>query len=162
NIRSFCRAAQHRECPCHNSLQRNSNGKIIEPKLKPQKNIRLFGTDGMRAKAGEFPLDPATVRIIGASLAEHLAERSNGRTPRIVVGRDTRESGPAIAAALTDGARSGGAVVDSAGVITTPGVAFLARSLPSDAGVVSSASHNPYQDNGIKIFNPLGRKLDGS
>jgi phosphoglucosamine mutase len=128
--------------------------------LKPQKNIRLFGTDGIRAKAGEFPLDPATVRIIGASLAEHLAERSNGRTPRIVIGRDTRESGPAIAAALTEGARSGGAVVESAGVITTPGVAFLARSLPADAGVVISASHNPYKDNGIKIFNPSGRKLD--
>jgi phosphoglucosamine mutase len=128
--------------------------------LKSPKNIRLFGTDGIRGKAGEFPLDPATMRTIGASLAEHLAERSDGRTPRIVVGRDTRESGPAIAAALTDGARSGGAVVDSAGVITTPGVAFLARSLPSDAGVVISASHNPYKDNGIKIFNPSGRKLD--
>jgi phosphoglucosamine mutase len=128
--------------------------------LKPQKNIRLFGTDGIRAKAGEFPLDPATVRTIGASLAEHLAERSNGRTPRIVIGRDTRESGPAIAAALTEGARSGGAVVESAGVITTPGVAFLARSLPAEAGVVISASHNPYKDNGIKIFNPSGRKLD--
>jgi phosphoglucosamine mutase len=122
--------------------------------------MRLFGTDGIRARAAEFPLDPVTLRIIGASLTEHLAERTNGRTPRIVIGRDTRESGPAIAAALTEGARSGGAVVESAGVITTPGVAFLARSLPADAGVVISASHNPFNDNGIKIFDPSGRKLD--
>jgi phosphoglucosamine mutase len=128
--------------------------------LKAAKNIRLFGTDGIRARAGEFPLDPATVRMIGASLAEHLAERSNGRTPQIVIGRDTRESGPAIEAALTLGARFAGAVVESAGVITTPGVAFIAKSLPADAGVVISASHNPYYDNGIKIFDPSGRKLD--
>ena len=105
-------------------------------------------------------MDPDTVQTIGASLAEHLAERSDGRTPRIVIGRDTRESGPSIEAALMCGARSGGAIVDSAGIITTPGVAFLAKSLPTDAGVVISASHNPYQDNGIKIFDPTGRKLD--
>jgi phosphoglucosamine mutase len=128
--------------------------------LNPQKKTRLFGTDGIRAKAGAFPLDLATVRIIGASLAEHLTERRNGRTARIVIGRDTRESGPGIAAALTEGARSRGTEVESAGVITTPGVAFLARSLPADAGVVISASHNPYYDNGIKIFDPSGRKLD--
>ena len=127
--------------------------------MKP-KHAKLFGTDGIRARAGEFPLDDATVRIIGASLAEHLAENSGGRTPKIVVGRDTRESGPAIESALIEGATFGGAVVESAGVITTPGVAFLARSLPADAGVVISASHNPYQDNGIKIFAPSGRKLD--
>lgn len=126
-----------------------------------QKQIRrLFGTDGIRARAGDFPLDPATVQTIGASLAEHLAEQSEGRAPRLVMGRDTRESGPAIEAALRRGARSRGAIVESAGVITTPGVAFLAKSLPTDAGVVISASHNPYEDNGIKIFDPSGRKLD--
>jgi len=128
--------------------------------LKPKTPAKLFGTDGIRGKAGEFPLDPVTVRVIGASLAQHLAERSDGRTPRIVIGRDTRESGASIEAALATGARSAGATVDSAGVITTPGVAFLARSLPADAGVVISASHNPYEDNGIKIFTPSGRKLD--
>lgn len=122
--------------------------------------MKLFGTDGIRGKAGGFPLDPVTVRVIGASLAQHLAERSEGRTPRIVIGRDTRESGASIEEALAGGARSAGATVDSAGVITTPGVAFLARSLPADAGVVISASHNPYEDNGIKIFTPSGRKLD--
>ena len=128
--------------------------------MKPKEHTKLFGTDGIRARAGEFPLDPATVRIIGASLAQHLAENNDGKTPRIIVGRDTRESGPVIEAALSEGARFAGAVVESAGVITTPGVAFLARTLPADAGVVISASHNPYEDNGIKIFAPSGRKLD--
>lgn len=121
---------------------------------------KLFGTDGIRAKAGDFPLDSRTVRLIGASLARHLGERIEGRAPRIVIGRDTRESGPAIERDLIGGAASAGAEIESAGVITTPGVAFLTRTLPADAGVVISASHNPYQDNGIKIFDPSGRKLD--
>lgn len=121
---------------------------------------KLFGTDGLRGEAGKFPLDSRTVRIIGGSLIRHLAERIEGRAPRIVIGRDTRESGGWIEQELIAGARSEGADVESAGIITTPGVAFLARALPSDAGVVISASHNPYQDNGIKVFEPTGRKLD--
>jgi phosphoglucosamine mutase len=122
---------------------------------------RLFGTDGMRGEAGRFPLDAATVRVTGRSLARHLAEQQDGgRAPRIVVGRDTRESGPWIERALIEGAMEGGARIQSAGVITTPGVAYLVRRLPADAGVVISASHNPYQDNGIKVFAPSGRKLD--
>ena len=124
------------------------------------KQTRLFGTDGIRAKAGEFPLDSQTVRMIGASLARRLAERTGGRTPVIVTGRDTRESGLRIEAELTAGALASGAAVQSAGVITTPGVAYLARVLQADAGVVISASHNPFEDNGIKIFDPSGRKLD--
>ena len=128
--------------------------------MKPENKKKLFGTDGIRGESGKFPLDPQTVRMIGSSLAKHLAERNNGRAPRLVLGRDTRESGPAIEADLITGARQSGAQVLSAGVITTPGVAFLARTLPADAGVVISASHNPYQDNGIKVFDPSGRKLD--
>src|SRR5690242_7552655 len=120
---------------------------------------KLFGTDGIRGKAGEFPLDAATARVIGRSLAQHLAENT-GKNPQIVIGRDTRESGPWIEQALIAGAHEAGAQVKSAGVITTPGVAFLARMLPADAGVVISASHNPYYDNGIKVFQPSGRKLD--
>ncbi|HEX8285411.1 MAG TPA: phosphoglucosamine mutase [Pyrinomonadaceae bacterium] len=121
---------------------------------------RLFGTDGMRGEAGRFPLDAATVRAAGRSLARHLAERL-GRAPRVVTGRDTRESGAWIEKAFLEGAHAGGAAeAESAGVITTPGVAYLARTLPADAGVVISASHNPYHDNGIKIFAPTGRKLD--
>jgi len=120
----------------------------------------LFGTDGIRGEAGKFPLDPATVSAIGFSLASHLAK--NGHTPEIVIGRDTRESGESIEHALIDGAERAGAQCLSAGVITTPGVAFLTRKHQASAGVVISASHNPYQDNGIKIFAPSGEKLDDS
>jgi phosphoglucosamine mutase len=127
--------------------------------LKPENTSRLFGTDGIRGEAGKFPLDSRTVRVIGRSLARHLAERT-GRNPRIVTGRDTRESGSWIERDLIAGARAVGAEVHSAEIITTPGIAFLARTLPADAGVVISASHNPYQDNGIKVFDPSGRKLD--
>jgi phosphoglucosamine mutase len=127
--------------------------------LKPENTSRLFGTDGIRGEAGKFPLDSRTVRVIGRSLARHLAERT-GRNPRIVTGRDTRESGSWIERDLIAGAREVGAEVHSAEIITTPGIAFLARTLPADAGVVISASHNPYQDNGIKVFDPSGRKLD--
>jgi phosphoglucosamine mutase len=122
---------------------------------------RLFGTDGMRGEAGQFPLDTATVRTIGGSLARHLAEqREAGRVAHIITGRDTRESGSWIEHAFIAGAREAGAECQTAGIITTPGVAFLTRTLAADAGVVISASHNPYQDNGIKIFSPSGRKLD--
>ena len=130
--------------------------------MKPKKTTKLFGTDGIRAKAGEFPLDSATVRIVGASLAEHLAERTGGRAPRIIIGRDTRESGRQIEQDLMAGAGAIGAEIESAGIITTPGVAFLTGALAADAGVVISASHNPYQDNGIKVFDPSGRKLNSA
>ena len=120
---------------------------------------KLFGTDGMRGEAGKFPLDAATVGIVGTSLANHLREKL-GRAPLIVVGRDTRESGPWLEQALVRGATAAGADMQSGGVITTPGVAYLVGSLSADAGVVISASHNPYQDNGLKIFVPKGSKLD--
>src|SRR5262249_46127288 len=119
---------------------------------------KLFGTDGIRGIAGEFPLDRQTIESVGRSLVLNLTAEL-GRPPSIVIGRDTRESGPMIENAMIAGARSEGARVQSSGVITTPGVAFLARSVPFDAGVVISASHNPYRDNGIKIFSTSGRKL---
>lgn len=120
---------------------------------------KLFGTDGLRGEAGKFPLDAGTIGVIGRSLAEHLQERVAKR-PLILIGRDTRESGDWISREFMSGARAGGADIRSAGIVTTPGVAFLTRSLGADAGVVISASHNAYHDNGIKIFNPSGRKLD--
>ena len=118
----------------------------------------LFGTDGIRGEAGRFPLDAATVKTIGFSLASHLAETI--AEPVIVIGRDTRESGEWLEQALIDGATHAGVKCLSAGVITTPGVAYLTRHLNANAGVVISASHNPYQDNGIKIFSPSGQKID--
>jgi len=123
---------------------------------------KLFGTDGMRGEAGRFPLDAETIYMAGQSLARHLGARPENarRCPLVVTGRDTRESGRWIERALIDGVRAGGAECESAGVMTTPGVAYLTRALGADAGVVVSASHNPYEDNGIKIFAPTGRKMD--
>jgi len=118
---------------------------------------KLFGTDGIRGVAGEFPLDGSTVYAIGRALGHHLS-RSN-RRPRVVIGQDTRESSGWIADAVAAGLASWAAEVSSAGVITTPGVAYLARELRYDAGVVVSASHNPWTDNGIKIFGGDGYKL---
>jgi phosphoglucosamine mutase len=118
---------------------------------------KLFGTDGIRGVAGQSPLDPATIRAVGLALAHHL-----GNSPRVIIGQDTRESSDWIAATLTAGLTAGGATVESAGVITTPAVAFLARAHSFSAGIVISASHNPWQDNGIKLFGPDGFKLPDS
>lgn len=120
---------------------------------------KLFGTDGIRGEAGIFPLDAVTIKTVGTSLAQRLTEKL-GRAPLILIGRDTRESSGWVEQALIAGLTIFGATAKSAGVITTPGVAYLARTLPADAGVVISASHNAYRDNGIKIFAPSGRKLD--
>ncbi len=118
---------------------------------------KLFGTDGVRGVAGEPPLDPTTIARLGAALVRVLPHRDHGR---ILVGRDTRESGAWIEQALARGITSEGAQLVSAGVIPTPGVAYLTRSMDFDAGVVISASHNPFQDNGIKVFSGRGEKFD--
>ncbi|MFZ0632715.1 MAG: phosphoglucosamine mutase [Acidobacteriaceae bacterium] len=118
---------------------------------------KLFGTDGIRAVAGEAPLDAKTIHAVGLALA-HQLKGTNG-APRVLLGMDTRESSEWIAAALTAGLTEGGAQVESAGVITTPGIAYLARQHGFSAGVVISASHNPWQDNGIKVFGSDGYKL---
>jgi phosphoglucosamine mutase len=118
---------------------------------------KLFGTDGIRAAAGQFPLDPATIHAVGLALAHHL-----GQSPRVLIGQDTRESSEWIAAALTAGLVAGGASVESAGVIPTPAVAYLARAHKFSVGIVISASHNPWVDNGIKLFGPDGYKLPDS
>lgn len=120
---------------------------------------KLFGTDGIRGEAGSFPLDAKTVFLIGRSLAGRMTERL-GRAPRFVTGCDTRESGPWIEREFHRGAVSAGAVCESAGVITTPGVAFVTAEFDFDLGIVISASHNPFYDNGIKAFLPTGRKID--
>jgi phosphoglucosamine mutase len=120
---------------------------------------QFFGTDGIRGRAGRFPLDEKNIERIGMALAKVLSSRL-GRPARIVIGRDTRESGEWIESTLARGFQSLAGESLSAGVITTPGVAYLTRSLGADAGVVISASHNPFEDNGIKIFAASGQKLD--
>jgi len=118
---------------------------------------KLFGTDGIRSVAGKYPLDPPTVYTIGLALAHSLV--ANTPSPRVLLGMDTRESGLSIAAQLTSGLIAGGASVESAGVITTPAIAHLTHTHGFAAGIVISASHNPWQDNGIKVFGPDGYKL---
>jgi phosphoglucosamine mutase len=119
--------------------------------------MKLFGTDGLRGHAGEFPLDTASVRRLGRELGARLARRASGGS-RVVLGGDTRESTPRIVADLAAGLSDSRCGVAPAGVITTPGVAELVLEIGASAGVAVSASHNPYQDNGIKIFGPDGRK----
>jgi phosphoglucosamine mutase len=114
----------------------------------------LFGTDGIRGKAGAFPLDARTIQRVGAALVRVLPPG----TRRLLIGRDTRESGEWIERELAHGATASGAVVHTIGVAPTPAVAYLTRELQFDAGVVISASHNPYHDNGIKVFSGSGEK----
>src|ERR1700736_2710779 len=118
---------------------------------------QLFGTDGIRGIAGHPPLDKATIYSTGVALAASL--RSLHNPVRVLIGMDTRESSPWIASTIAAGLRAGGAQVEFAGVITTPGIAYLTRLHDFSAGVVISASHNPWQDNGIKIFGSDGYKL---
>jgi phosphoglucosamine mutase len=118
---------------------------------------QLFGTDGIRGVAGEFPLTLETTYLIGRALGHDLARTRTHA--RVVIGQDTRESSTWIADQVTLGLISSGCAVESAGVITTPGVAYLARSRGYAAGVMISASHNPWTDNGIKVFSGDGYKL---
>jgi phosphoglucosamine mutase len=117
---------------------------------------RLFGTDGVRGTAGRPPLDKTTIRRVGAALVRALPPKNDAR---LVIGRDTRESGSWIEAELAHGAKCEGATVVSLGVVPTPAVAYIARECEFDAGVVISASHNPFQDNGIKVFSGRGEKF---
>jgi phosphoglucosamine mutase len=116
---------------------------------------KLFGTDGIRGLAGQYPLDKKTVYAVGRALGDHLPQGPR----RVVTGQDTRESSGWIADTLHAGLRDAGVEVASAGVITTPGIAYLAHTQKFSAGVVISASHNPWQDNGIKVFGGDGYKL---
>ena len=115
----------------------------------------LFGTDGIRGEAGVPPLDASTVSKVGAALATSLGRQGVS----VLVGCDTRESSEGIVAALTGGITAQGGAVRFAGIVPTPAVAWLTRELGADAGVSISASHNPWKDNGIKIFSANGRKL---
>src|SRR6202795_1032255 len=122
---------------------------------------KLFGTDGIRGIPGEYPLDDATLHRAGQALGEYLRSQAgaHGSRPRVLIGRDTRESGPHIAARIAQGLAVAGAEPVSAGVLTTPGVAWLVNRESFAAGVVISASHNPYHDNGVKLISSSGMKF---
>ena len=124
---------------------------------------RLFGTDGVRGKAGAFPLDQPTVRRLGGALVRVLrhdgAVASDGRPIRFLAGRDTRESGTWIEQALAAGMAGEGGSLASAGVVPTPAIAYVTPREGFTAGVVISASHNPFEDNGIKVFSGAGEKF---
>jgi phosphoglucosamine mutase len=117
----------------------------------------LFGTDGVRGVAGEYPLNEAFVWRLGAALGGVLAADTG--EVRVVIGRDTRESGGWLAQSMIAGLIASGVHVSDAGIITTPGVAFLTRRHGFSAGVMISASHNPYRDNGIKVLSRAGIKM---
>src|SRR6185295_19100810 len=161
NTRSLCTPTRPRtSASCASNLHRSKYG---SPVPSVESIPRLFGTDGVRGKAGSYPLDPPTVRMLGAALVRAWRERHGAPPgaagPRILVGRDTRESGGWIEAELAQGASGEGATVTSAGVAPTPAIAYLTRAEGFDAGVVISASHNPFEDNGIKVFSGRGEKF---
>ncbi len=118
---------------------------------------RLFGTDGIRGEANRYPMDAHTAFSVGQALA-YLLRKPNHRV-RIIIGKDTRISGYMLESSLESGISSMGGNPYLVGVLPTPGIAFITQSMRADAGIVISASHNPYQDNGIKIFSGNGFKL---
>ncbi len=118
---------------------------------------KLFGTDGMRGVAGDYPLDPPTIHALGRGLVDLL--RAEDLPARVLIGRDTRESGSWIEDVLARGVRAAHGTARSAGIIPTSGVSYLTRRHAFSAGIVISASHNPFRDNGIKIFSSAGFKI---
>lgn len=121
---------------------------------------QLFGTDGIRGVPGQYPLDDATLLRAGLALGEYLlGHRDAAKSPRVLIGMDTRESGPEIAGCIAQGLRMAGIEPVSAGIITTPGVAWLVHVEDFSGGVVISASHNPYHDNGVKLVSSRGMKF---
>ncbi|MBI5639255.1 MAG: phosphoglucosamine mutase [Nitrospirae bacterium] len=123
--------------------------------------MKLFGTDGIRGKINRHPMTPENVLRVGMAAATVLRKEHNGRN-MVLIGKDTRLSGYMIESALTSGICSMGMNVTLVGPLPTPGIAFLTRTLRIDAGIVISASHNPFQDNGIKFFSHSGFKLPDS
>jgi phosphoglucosamine mutase len=121
---------------------------------------RLFGTDGIRGVANEPPLTPDLAYRVGRELVGTLRAKQGGSERiKLVLGRDTRRSGPLLEAAMVAGLLSAGADCYTVGVLPTPGIALLARALDAHGGIVLSASHNPFQDNGIKLFSAHGTKF---
>jgi phosphoglucosamine mutase len=138
-----------------------------EKKTKPEANggakKRLFGTDGIRGTANTFPITPDIVLKVGQAMGHLLmSQPSRNKIPKVVIGKDTRLSGYMVELALTSGLNSMGVHVELLGPLPTPGIGFLTRNMRADAGIVISASHNPYMDNGIKVFGSDGYKIPDS
>ena len=132
----------------------------MKEKIQNKTNSRkLFGTDGIRGKANTYPMTPEIAMLVGKAVAKFFMKK-NGRMHRIVIGKDTRLSGYMLETALTSGIVSMGVDVLLVGPMPTPAIAKLTVSMNADAGIVLSASHNPAADNGIKIFDSNGYKLD--
>lgn len=130
---------------------------------KSRQTKRLFGTDGIRGTANQFPITPDIVMKVGQAMGHILSRQpSRNKHPKVVIGKDTRLSGYMVELALTSGLNSMGVHVQLLGPFPTPGIGFLTRNMRADAGIVISASHNAYMDNGIKIFGPDGYKIPES
>ena len=122
-------------------------------------NKKLFGTDGIRGTAGQFPIQPDIILKVGQAMGLLLRKKNKKHIPMVLIGKDTRLSGYMLEQALASGLNSMGVWVQLTGPLPTPGISFLARNMRADAGVVISASHNQYEDNGIKIFDEKGFKF---
>lgn len=122
-------------------------------------NKKLFGTDGIRGTAGQFPVQPEIILKVGQAMGLLLRKKNKNHTPMVLIGKDTRLSGYMLEQALASGLNSMGVWVQLTGPLPTPGISFLARNMRADAGVVISASHNQYEDNGIKFFDEKGFKF---
>lgn len=130
---------------------------------RKKSDTRLFGTDGIRGTANQFPMTPDMIVKVGQAMGYMLQKSpTQNREPKVVIGKDTRLSGYMVEQALTSGLNSMGVHVQLVGPLPTPGIGFLTRNMRADAGVVISASHNAYMDNGIKIFGPDGYKISES
>src|SRR5437763_3686432 len=126
---------------------------------------KLFGTDGVRGRVGDAPITPDVIMRLGYAAGRVFAAESAGRkgvTPAVLIGKDTRISGYLLEAALEAGLSAAGVDVHLSGPLPTPAVAYLTRALRLSAGIVISASHNPFEDNGIKFFSAAGTKLPDS
>src|SRR2546426_11248487 len=134
---------------------RASNGRASNGRAM----TRLFGTDGIRGVANEEPLTPDLAYRVGRQLVATLRAQRGRDSVKLVIGRDTRRSGPLLEAAMTAGVLSAGGECFAAGVLPTPGIALVTRGLDADGGIVLSASHNPFADNGIKLFSSEGTKF---
>lgn len=138
-----------------------ANGKGKKNKEEDSSRPRLFGTDGIRGTANKFPMTPELVLKVGQAMGYLLRQQPTpkGNDRMVLIGKDTRLSGYMLEQALSSGLNSMGVKVNLTGPLPTPGIGFLARNMRADAGIVISASHNAFHDNGIKIFGPDGFKI---